>query len=126
MRVKAVDIIKCSLPHSACVVHMNDQCGDLLTINDLIIFRHEIMGEGTDLSERINAYVVRDGAQCCLVGCLPTRLLQYKERFNGKAAVVVEDLRVSESKAKRARSEQNGGIVKAMLIHEIELTCRNT
>jgi hypothetical protein len=82
--------------------------------------------EDNDMIERLNAYILRGGCQACLVGYLPLRLLKHKDKFKNKTAIVVEDLRISDSKSKRKRSDDNGGIVKAQLVSAIELTCRST
>ena len=101
-------------------------CGESLSVNDIVIFRHEVViGPDNLLQEVMKVYRVYQGEQTCHVGFLPSRLSKRKEEFANKTAMIVEDCRTSESASKRQRSARSMGIVRAVLMQHIDMYLNN-
>jgi hypothetical protein len=79
-----------------------------------------IIDEDDQLEYVVKAFVIRSGAQTCHVGFLPRRLLRMKAAYEKKMATAVEDLRKSEHSKTRRRSERNIGIVRCLMLTDIE------
>ncbi|KAG3023969.1 hypothetical protein PC120_g7285 [Phytophthora cactorum] len=107
----------------SCASH--EICGQHLKLDDVFVFRAEVECSNDedisgDLDIVVKAYVLRSGSQACHVGFLPRRLLQMRDKYANKMATVVEDLRKSDNSQKRRRSERNRGIVRCLMLSDIE------
>ena len=117
----AVDVVGCDIGEGGrrCTTHAI--CGSHVQLNDVLVFRDQVEAEeGGELVHVVKAYTVRDGSQLCHVGYLPRRLLSQRAKYVNKFATVVEDLRISSNAQKRRRSERAGGILRCMLLCDIE------
>jgi hypothetical protein len=126
MDVKAVDIIGCSVGDGTrqCVCH--DVCGELVTVDDLVVIRWEIELGAENAAEEVFKVDRFSGIQqTCHIGYLQRRLLNRKDEFNNKVAMVVEDYRTSLSLSKRNGSCDNKGLLKAVLMEKIEYINRS-
>ncbi|KAG1709585.1 hypothetical protein DVH05_020235 [Phytophthora capsici] len=123
--VQGVDVVGCDVGDGGRSCGTHDICGQHLKVDDTIVFRAEVVcvDEGDingDLEYILKAYVIRGGSQACHVGFLPRRLLRKRAVYNNKMATVVEDLRTSENSQKRRRSERSMGIVRCLLLSDVE------
>lgn len=109
--IHGVDVVGCDAGDNGRNCTSHEVCGTHIRLDDLIIFRWEVVPIEGDLEEVVKAYLIRDGTQGCHIGFLPRRLLKQKDKYVNKMATIVEDLRCSENAQKRRRSNRNKGIV---------------
>ena len=69
-----------------CASHVG--CGKFVKANDLIrLKRCIIVDENFSTEEAIKAILLKDGAECCTIGFLPSNIvLAYGEKYDGKHA----------------------------------------
>ncbi|KAF0707579.1 hypothetical protein AaE_013542 [Aphanomyces astaci] len=121
MELKAVDIVGCSSGEGTRSCPAHEVCGDSLAVNDVVVFRYEVMRLNADgLEETLKVYKIIGAEQLCHVGFLPRRLVNTKAKYANKFAIVVEDYRVDNSASKRNRSNRCLGLVRAVLMDHIE------
>lgn len=91
-------------------------CGSVLEHDTLVRFRAlQIDVEGKE-ETALGVFWVTDGLDRCLVGFLPRHLIRHKDDYDGKLAQVVDLLEDSESPSDRAKSHQNFGVCRAVLV----------
>ena len=99
----------------SCEIH--ECCGEALTLDSVVRFRSIQILNSDDIEESaIGVYWVTDGVDRCLVGFLPRKCVQDKEKYEGKVAQVVEFLKNSESPSSRRKSHQNRGVCNAVFL----------
>ena len=57
-----------------------------------------------------------DAVDRCRVGFLPRHLLKHSNKYDGKAAQIVAFLALSESPGDKAKSRQNAGVCRAVML----------
>ncbi len=121
MGLKAVDIVGVASGEGtrSCTCHA--VCGDCVGVNDLVVFKLEVVVSSNGMLEEVmKVHRLVDAQVLCHIGYLPVRLLRLKEQFKDKIAVVVDDYRNCASLSKRSRSARNHGILKAVLIEHLQ------
>lgn len=119
--IPGVDVVGCDDGDGgrSCATH--DVCGQYLKVDDVLVFRGEVItAEGGEVEYVLKAYVIRSGSQACHVGYLPRRLLRLSAAYENKMTTVVEDLRKSDNSQRRRRSERNKGIVRCLMLTDVE------
>jgi hypothetical protein len=94
-------------------------CGDQVKVNDLIHFKLvEVLVEGKK-EDAIQATLIRDGVESCVVGYLPRNVVVLaKDQYNGRLAQIVELYKDSDNSMVRKKHYRNKGMASFHLVQE--------
>jgi hypothetical protein len=115
-----IDIVGCNDGKNGRNCFCHEICGKHITVDNVVVFRWEVIPINNKPEETIKAYLIKDGTQLCHIGFLPRKLLKDKEKYMNKMAIIVEDLRESDDPNDRRNSFRNMGVLKSRMLEDIE------
>ena len=78
--------------------------------------REQIVTDACQEEASLAVYWVNDPVDRCRVGFFPRHILKHSNKYDGKAAQIVAFLALSESPGDKAKSCQNAGVCRAVML----------